>query len=79
MHMYYFYRVTLMENGVAAIFKRTDKPKVPLPSKLNSLSESFNTLCSSRSHTLPYLCHNTNLDANTHTLELAPSCNFMHI
>ena len=40
-HMYRFYRVTLqMQNGVAAVFKRTNKPKVPLPSNLNSLSES---------------------------------------
>ena len=28
-----------MQNGVAAVFKRTDKPKVPLPLKLNPLSE----------------------------------------
>ena len=24
-----------MQNGIAVIFKSTDKPKVPLPSKLN--------------------------------------------
>ena len=41
-HMYRFYCVMLRtQNGIAAVFKRTDKPKVPLPSKLNlnSLSE----------------------------------------
>ena len=46
-HVLFFYRATLqMQNGIAAVFKRTDKLKVPLPSKLNSLSESFNTWCS---------------------------------